>query len=87
MAHLVPPSVLAHLSAATRAHLLGRTFFPGLIASPFMSGLRAAFYVSAAMSLIAAVASLFRGQQYIHGMAPQESQASSQRSRAGADAS
>jgi MFS family permease len=68
MAHLVPAGVLAHLPAATRAHLLGRSFFPQLIAPPFMQGLRAAFYVSAAMSLIAAIASFMRGRHYIHGV-------------------
>lgn len=68
MAHLVPAGVLAHLPAATRAHLLGRSFFPQLIAPPFMNGLRAAFYVSAAMSLIAAIASFMRGRHYIHGV-------------------
>ena len=66
MAHLLPPAVLGQLHAATRAHLLSRSFFPGLIASPFMDGLRLAFYVSAAMSLVAAVASLLRGTQYFH---------------------
>ncbi|HEX6508418.1 MAG TPA: MFS transporter, partial [Chloroflexota bacterium] len=71
MAHLLPPAVLAHLPAATRAHLLGRSFFPMLIAPPFMNGLRAAFYVSAAMSFIAAIASLMRGKQYIHGVSEQ----------------
>src|SRR5258708_39205857 len=50
MAHLLTPGVLAHLPAAARAHLLGRSFFPALIAPPFMDGLRAAFYVSAVMS-------------------------------------
>ena len=73
MAHLVPPAVLAHLPAATRAHLLGRSFFPQLIAPPFMNGLRAAFYVSAAMSLVAAIASFMRGRHYIHGVAEEPS--------------
>lgn len=68
MAHLVPAAVLAHLPAATRAHLLGRSFFPRLIAPPFMNGLRAAFYVSAAMSLIAAITSFMRGRHFIHGV-------------------
>ncbi|GAC1461828.1 MAG: MFS transporter [Chloroflexota bacterium] len=72
MAHLVPAHVLAQLPAATRAHLVGRTFFPGLIAPPFMNGLRAAFYVSAGLSLIAAIASLFRGSKYIHSVAAQQ---------------
>jgi MFS family permease len=66
MAHLLPPAVLAHLSTPVQAHLLGHSFFPGLISGPFMDGLRDAFYVSAAMALIAAVASLLRGKQYIH---------------------
>jgi hypothetical protein len=71
MAHLLPASVLAHLPAATRVHLLGRSFFPSLIAPPFMQGLRAAFYVSAGMSFIAAIASLMRGRHYIHGVTEQ----------------
>lgn len=66
MAHLLPPAVLTHLSAAARARLLGHSFFPFLIAPPFMEGLRDAFYVSAAMSVVAAVASLLRGKQFIH---------------------
>jgi MFS family permease len=70
MAHLLPPAVLGHLSAATRAHLLSRSFFPSLIASPFMDGLRLAFYVSAAMSFVAAIASLLRGTQYFHAQSP-----------------
>ncbi len=74
MAHLVPAGVLAHLPAATRAHLLGRSFFPQLIAPPFMNGLRAAFYVSAGMSLIAAIASFMRGRQYIHGVTEESAQ-------------
>jgi MFS family permease len=67
MAHLLPPPVLSALSPAARAHLLGHAFFPNLIASPFMDGLRDAFYVSAAMACIGAIASFFRGKQYIHG--------------------
>jgi hypothetical protein len=67
MQHLLPPSVLSALSPAARAHLLGHAFFPNLIASPFMDGLRDAFYVSAAMATIGAIASFFRGKQYIHG--------------------
>jgi MFS family permease len=66
MAHLLPPAVLNHLSAATRLHLLGHSFFPSLIAPPFMEGLRDAFFVSAAMSVVAAIASLLRGKQYFY---------------------
>ncbi|MGH2442116.1 MAG: MFS transporter [Chloroflexota bacterium] len=69
MAHLVPHAVLAHLPVVTRAHLLGHSFFPSLIAPPFMQGLKAAFYVSAVMSFIAAIASGLRGKHFIHGQA------------------
>jgi hypothetical protein len=82
MAHLLPPAVLAQLHAATRAHLLSRSFFPSLIASPFMDGLRLAFYVSAAMSLVAAVASLLRGRQHFHEEAAPAGVASSRGSTA-----
>src|SRR5579884_397039 len=66
MAHLLPPVLLSHLPATTQAHLLSRSFFPSLIAATFMDGLRLAFYVSAVMSAVAAVASLMRGRQYFH---------------------
>jgi hypothetical protein len=69
MGHLLPPTVLAHLSVGARIHLLSRAFFPNLIAPPFMAGLRWAFYVSAAMSFVAAIASLLRGKRFIHGSA------------------
>jgi MFS family permease len=71
MAHLLPTSVLHHLTPAARTHLLSRSFFPNLIAPPFMDGLRAAFYVSAGMSLVAAIASALRGRHHIHGVTPQ----------------
>ncbi len=66
MGALLPHAVVAHLSAATRATVLGTHFFPSLIMPAFMVGLRDAFYVSAAISLIAAIASLLRGRRYIH---------------------
>jgi len=66
MASLLPAAVIAHLPAATRATVLGTHFFPMLIMPAFMNGLRAAFYVSAAFSLVAAVASLLRGKRYVH---------------------
>jgi hypothetical protein len=47
--------------------LFGKTFFPHLIMPAFMSGLHDVFHVSAALALIAAVASLLRGKRYIHG--------------------
>ncbi len=60
---LLPPAVLSHISPANQAALLGKTFFPNLISAPFMDGLHAVFYISAALCLIAACASLLRGKQ------------------------
>jgi hypothetical protein len=51
-----------------QAHLLSTTFFPGLIAAPFMKGLGDAFLISAVMAAIAALASVMRGQRYIHDL-------------------
>jgi len=57
MGALLPPPVLAHLSAATRATVLGTHFFPTMIMPAFMAGLRDAFYFSTLLALIAAAAS------------------------------
>jgi len=65
MATLLPGSVLHALPAANQANLLGKSFFPNLISSPFMVGLHGVFYLSAALCLIAACASFLRGKRYI----------------------
>src|SRR5207248_4710563 len=67
MRSLVPAPVAAHLGRHAQATLFGKTFFPHLIMPAFMSGLHDAFYVSAALALIAAIASLLRGERYIYG--------------------
>ena len=54
----------AHLLAQPGVHasvLLGRGFFPGLIASPFAKGLHAAFLAAAGMCFVGAVFSWMRG--------------------------
>ena len=53
--------------------ITGRTFFPHLISDPFRHGLAIAFGVSIAMLLIAAVASLMRGERYVHADAEHRS--------------
>ncbi len=63
---LLPSQVLHSLTATAQAQLLGKTFFPGLMAGPFEQGLRIAFSVSAGLSVLAALASLLRGKRYIH---------------------
>jgi hypothetical protein len=69
MATLLPGVVLHALPAANQANLLGKSFFPNLISGPFMVGMRAVFYLAMVMCLVGAVASLMRGQRYIHGQA------------------
>ena len=59
-----------HLSNAHAQYLLGRSFFPKLISSPFASGLHLAFDFAAGASVIAAIASLLRGGRFVHGDAP-----------------
>ena len=63
MGTLLPAPVLHTLPAASQAHLLSQQFFPNLIAAPFMEGLRVVFYLSAALSLIAALAALARPER------------------------
>ena len=71
MAHLLPAHVLHHLSQRQVAVLLGRSFFPRLIARPFGLGLRTAFDFAAAGCLVAAVASWARGgRPALAGSAP-----------------
>ncbi len=66
MKTLIPAAALQQLPAASQALLLGKTFFPNLIAAPFDFGLRIAFSISVALSVIAAFASLLRGKRYIY---------------------
>ncbi len=63
---LLGPAVLGHLSAASRADLVGRSFFPHLIGGPFKDALLYVLIFAIAMSLVAALASALRGERYIH---------------------
>ncbi len=72
MQQLLPHAVLANLPAATRNLILGKEFFPSLMAPAFMASLRITFYGAAAMSLVAAIASLMRGEKYIHEVEEEE---------------
>ncbi len=66
MAHLLGAGVLAHLSPAARHLLVGRRFFPELIAGPFLDGLHTAFDFAVTVCLIAAGASWLRGGRFIY---------------------
>ncbi|HEX3490380.1 MAG TPA: MFS transporter [Streptosporangiaceae bacterium] len=56
---------LSPLSAAQRAVLTGREFFPRLLSGPFHQGLVVVFIVAAALSVLAGLASLLRGGRYV----------------------
>jgi len=64
---LIPPLVLHAISPAHQAILLSKSFFPTLIATPFMESLHAVFSISAALCLIGAAASLLRGKRVVYG--------------------
>ena len=54
------------LQGADTATLTSKTFFPQLISGPFHHGLVIVFLVAIIISLVGAVASLFRGGRYVH---------------------
>jgi hypothetical protein len=62
----VDPSQLLPGSGVNVQQLTGTTFFPNLISGPFMHGLQIAFGASIIMLLIAAGASLMRGERFVH---------------------
>lgn len=64
---LLGADTLSTLPAATKTIILGNQFFPTTIAPAVMSSLKLAFYISAFLSLIAAIASFLRGKRYVHG--------------------
>jgi hypothetical protein len=64
-----------HAAGVTQAQfdkITSKTFFPHLISSPFMTGLRIAFTASLVMCLIAAAASWMRGKKYVHSDVEEE---------------
>jgi MFS family permease len=61
--HLLGPTVLGQLPAASAGNLTGREFFPHLISGPFHNGLMVVFALAIAMSLVAAGASLIRDRR------------------------
>jgi hypothetical protein len=80
--HLLGTHVLGSLSAAGRATLTGRSFFPHLISAPFSTGLHEAFLFAILACLVAAGASLLRGGKYhyVEPASAQPARAAAQRS-------
>jgi MFS family permease len=58
--------LLPHAGPGVSQHIYDHTFFPKLLSDPFMHGLLIAFGASVIMLLLAAGASLMRGERYIH---------------------
>jgi MFS family permease len=67
---LGPTGALQKLSAKQAAYVTGRSFFPKLIEQPFAAGLHLAFTFAAGATLIAIIASAFRGKRYLHATEP-----------------
>jgi MFS family permease len=65
MKSLLGSAHAAGVSSAQFHQITGKTFFPHLIANPFMHGLRIAFVASLFMCLIAGAASWLRGARYV----------------------
>ena len=63
---LKPFGVLPKLSAANRAALTSKKFFPQLVSAPFHHGLVIVFIAAIAMSVTAALVSLLRGKQFVY---------------------
>ena len=60
MKTLLPQQALQTMTPAHQATVLGKSFFPTLISTPFADGLHIAFYIAAALCVIAALASFVR---------------------------
>jgi MFS family permease len=63
---LAPSGALSALPFEDQRTLTGNAFFPNLISGPFHQGLLVVFSVAAALSVLAAFASLLRGSRYVY---------------------
>ena len=68
---LAPTGALTSLPQANQQTITGREFFPHLIAGPFSDGLAVVFTVSAILAVVAACASLLRGNR-VQRVAPRD---------------
>jgi MFS family permease len=63
---LLGHSVLSQLSPGDAARLTSRSYFPSLIGPSFVSSLSLILTIAIVMSVVAAVASAFRGAKFVH---------------------
>jgi len=66
MQKILGPQLLAQLPPGNAATVVGKQFIPQLVADSFHHGLVIVFCTAIAVSLIGALASLFRGPRYVH---------------------
>ncbi|HEX2913887.1 MAG TPA: MFS transporter [Chloroflexia bacterium] len=66
MESILSPATLQALAPAARDNLLGTHFFPSIIGDPFMESLRAVFWFSAALALVAGILSFMRGKTFVY---------------------
>ncbi|HEY2764561.1 MAG TPA: MFS transporter [Pseudonocardiaceae bacterium] len=66
MQEVLGPQVLAQLPPGNAATLVGKQFFPHLVTDSFHQGLVVVFATAIGVSLIGAIASLFRGGRFVH---------------------
>jgi EmrB/QacA subfamily drug resistance transporter len=66
VSHLIPASLLATLPPGIAARVTDPHFFAGLLAQPFVTGIRVALLACVAMAVLAGVASALRGQDRRH---------------------
>lgn len=62
----LPANVTAMIPQNIVTTITGTTWFPQTLANAFMPSLQMAFYIGAAMSAIAAIFSVLRGEKFIH---------------------
>jgi MFS family permease len=72
MQKLLGPQGDAGISSAHYHTITGKTFFPHLIADPFLHGLEIAFLASMVLCLLAGIASWMRGGRYVAAGAESE---------------
>jgi hypothetical protein len=62
ISHLIPASALTALPPFIVDHVIDPHFFAGLLAQPFVTGIRVALVVCVVMTVLAGVASALRGR-------------------------
>jgi MFS family permease len=79
----LPASLQAQLPKTVIATLTAKQFFPNAVAPAFLQGIDLAFAISAVLTALAAIASLMRGERYVHELHSEEARQNRARSGRG----